>query len=286
MMLHRVDRVQISSHNAQATARRWCELLDCTIEGSDQIQALNAARVSVRLGDSLVEILQPDGDGFVQDHLRTGRGGPLSIGVTTDDMEGFRQHLSSLGIAGLEIGEQLFLHETALSIPGLSVVVTPHVQRDGIGLMKNLYEATHLVADAPKAIADIARVFALDPSAFVPIHSDNFGYDGALTLFDASELHRVETIHPFDAHKTMGRFFDRFGPSLYMCYGETDDLGSVRERLKSLAPGDWTGSDEDDDGLFIHPRALGGVMLGVSRTTHAWSWSGYPERRAPLPGEK
>jgi hypothetical protein len=23
------------------------------------------------------------------------------------------------------------------------------------------------------------------------------------------------------------------------------------------------------------------VMLGVSRTTHAWSWSGYPERRLP-----
>jgi len=275
----------MSAHNADAVARRWCELLDCSIAGSDHVQVLNAHRVTVRVGDSQVEILQPEGDGYVQDHLAFGRGGPLSIGVSTDDMDGMRRHLSSLGIHGLEIGEQLFLHESALGIAGLSVVITPHVTRESVGLMKNLYEATHLVADAPKAIADIARVFALDAAAFVPIHSDNFGYDGALTLFDASELHRVETIHPFDKQKTMGRFFERFGPSLYMCYGETDDLGGVRERLQALAPGDWTGSDEDNDGLFIHPKALGGVMLGVSRTSHAWTWSGYPERRVPLPGE-
>ena len=151
------------------------------------------------------------------------------------------------------------------------MLVSPPAERESIGLMKNLYEATHLTADAPQAIAEIARVFALDASAFVPIHSDTFGYDGSLTLFDANELDRVETIDPFDKTKTMGRFFKRFGPSLYMCYGETDRLGEIRTRLKDLAPDAWTGSDEDDDGLFIHPKALGGVMLGVSRTSHAWT---------------
>ena len=163
--------------------------------------------------------------------------------------------------------------------------MTPTVSASAVGLMKNLYEATHLTGDADQAIADIARVFGLDAANFVPIRSEQYGYDGALTLFDVNELHRIETIHPFDANKTMGRFFNRFGPSLYMCYGETDDLGAVRERLKALAPGDWTGSDDNDDGLFIHPKALGGVMLGVSRTSHAWTWSGYPERRIPLPHE-
>jgi len=227
-------------------------------------------------------MLQPTGPGYAQDHLDSGRGGPMSIGVTTNDMNALRQHLATQDIAGVEIGEQIFLHESELKIPGLSVLVSPHVERERVGLMKNLYEATHLTADAPQAIADIARVFALDATAFVPIHSDNFGYDGALTLFDASALHRVETIDPYDREKTMGRFFNRFGPSLYMCYGETDNLPAVRERLKTLAPGDWTGSDDDNDGLFVHPKALGGVMLGVSRTTHAWTWSGYPERRIPL----
>ncbi|MDA1074503.1 MAG: hypothetical protein O3A63_07060 [Proteobacteria bacterium] len=281
-MLHRVDRIQMSTHNAQATARRWCEVLDCAVVDEDRIQALNAQRITVSIGDSLVEILQPLGPGLVQDHLDTGRGGPFSVGVTTDDLDRLRQHLSSQGIDGVDIGDQLFLHESVLSIPGLTVLVSRHTDRDRVGLMKNLYEATHLTGEATAAIASIAKVFALDASAFVPIRSETFGYDGSLTLFDASELHRFETIDPFDRSKTMGRFFNRFGPSLYMCYGETDQLPAIRERLKSIAPDGWTGSDDDNDGLFVHPKVLGGVMLGISRTTHAWTWSGYPERRLPL----
>jgi hypothetical protein len=280
-MLNRVDRIQVTTHNAQAVAERWCRLLDCSVAGNDEVEALNALRITVHLGDSLVEILEPTAPGFAQDHLASGRGGPFSIGVTSDDVVALRKHLSSVGIEGLALAGQLFLHESHLNIPGLNVLISPHEERASVGLMKNLYEATHLTADAPRAIADIARVFALDAQAFVPIHSDQYGYDGALTLFDSNELHRIETIHPFDEAKTMGRFLDRFGPSLYMCYGETDDLGAVRERLKLLAPDDWTGTDDNDDGLFIHPRALGGVMVGVSRTTHAWTWSGYPERRVP-----
>jgi hypothetical protein len=31
------------------------------------------------------------------------------------------------------------------------------------------------------------------------------------------------------------------------------------------------------DGLWIHPSALGGLLLGVSRSTAAWEWSGPPE---------
>ncbi|MDH3640541.1 MAG: hypothetical protein OES38_00465 [Gammaproteobacteria bacterium] len=282
-MLHRVDRVQVTGHNAQAVADRWCQVLDCEVAGADEVEALHAKRITLSVGDSLVEILEPVGPGLARSHLDIGRGGPFSVGVSANDVGALREHLGTLGVERIELGEQLFLHETHLGIAGLNVLVSPHAEREPVGLMKNLYEATHLTLEAPRAIADIARMFALDADAFVPIHSDQYGYDGALTLFDSSELHRIETIHPFDKAKTMGRFLERFGPSLYMCYGETDDLAAVRERLKSVAPGDWTGSDDNDDGLFIHPKALGGVMMGVSRTTHAWTWSGYPERRVAGP---
>jgi len=30
--------------------------------------------------------------------------------------------------------------------------------------------------------------------------------------------------------------------------------------------------------LFVHPKALSGLLLGISRTTVAWVWSGAPER--------
>jgi hypothetical protein len=280
-MLDRVDRIQMCVHNAGAVARRWCELLDAEVVGEDKVEALAANRVTVQVGDSLVEVLEPFAPGIAQDHLDTGAGGPMSIGVTTRDPDRLRGHLTELGVNGLPFGDQLLLRPKELGIPGLSVVISPWQERDQVGLMRNLYEATHLTDDAPRSKSEIARLFGLDESGFVPIRSENYGYDGTLTLFDTSRLDRIESIHPYDENKTMGRFFKRFGPSMYMCYGETDQLGTLRERLKSLAPGDWTGSDEDDDGLFVHPKALGGCMLGVSRTTHAWTWSGYPERRQP-----
>ena len=87
------------------------------------------------------------------------------------------------------------------------------------------------------------------------------------------------TITPFDTTKTMGRFFTRRGPSLYMCFAEADDLPALRARLRDHAPADWTGPPDGPlDTLFIHPKALGGVMMGVSRTTFGWTWSGRPER--------
>ena len=277
-MLERIDRVLITAQNGAAVANRWCTLLDGVVDRIDTVPALAAHRTVVRIGDSEVEILEPTGSGPAADHLAVGRGGPFAAGFATRNLEALR---TRLGDRGVDMGNQLYLDEKALGIPGLNVVVSPYVDRPRTGLMQNLYEVTHLTSDTPAASRAIAEVFGLDASAFVAIRSDQYGYDGMLTLFSSDALHRIETINPFDRSKTMGRFFERFGPSLYMCYGETDQLPALRERLKELAPGDWTGSDDNPDGLFVHPRALGGVMLGVSRTTYAWTWSGYPQRVAP-----
>ena len=95
----------------------------------------------------------------------------------------------------------------------------------------------------------------------------------------------IETIFPHDGAKTMGRYFAKRGPGLYMCYGEAEDVAAIRDRALEQAPADWTGSrgEANPDGLFLHPRALGGVMLGVSRTSVAWRWSGSPGRVRELP---
>jgi hypothetical protein len=37
------------------------------------------------------------------------------------------------------------------------------------------------------------------------------------------------------------------------------------------------------DTLFVHPRALHGVLAGISRDTLAWRWSGHPEQVRPPP---
>ena len=282
-MLNRIDRVLIAVTNADAVARRWVELLDARIDRTDEVPALAATRVVISVGDAEVEILQPAGPGPVAEHLSAGRGGPFAAGVATDDLDSLRAHFDACGVVPVDLGEQLYLNATALGIPGLDLVVSRHQPRDRVGLMSNLYEATHLTDDPDGTCSRLAEVFGLAQEQFVPISSDAYGYAGFLTLFDPAALHRIETIHPQDAEKTMGRYFGRFGPSMYMCYGETDDLPGLRERLIELAPDDWTGSIDDPNGLFVHPRALGGVMLGVSRSSYAWTWSGSPDRVSGLP---
>ncbi len=281
-MLDRVDRILIASHDASATARRWQQLLDAQIVRENSVPAFNSKRVVIHLGDSEIEIHEPLGEGPIAEHLHNGSG-PFAAGFATPDIAGLTSHFKALGITPLAIGEdQFYLDSAALAIPGLRVVVSPLRQLASVGLIDTLYECTHLTADAPRDTAEIARVFNLDPDQFVEIGSDTYGYKGTLTLFDNTRLHRVETIDPYDRTKTMGRYFDRFGSSLYMCYAEAPDLVPIQARLKDLAPSAWTGSDEDLDGLFIHPRATGSIMMGISRATHAWTWSGFPQRVVPV----
>ncbi len=279
-MLNRIDRVMITAHDAAAVANRWVELLDARIDRRDRVAVLGADRIVISVGNSEVEILQPVAPGPVARHLAAG-GGAFAAGLSTRSIHVARRRFAEAGIVPTQIGQQFFVDAGRLGIPGLNVVVSADAERPRVGMMTTLYEVTHLTTDPAGTSAALARLFALDQRNFVPIRSEQFGYDGTLTLFDPKELHRIETIDPFDRTKTMGRYFDRYGPSLYMCYGETDRLPDLRERLKRLAPRDWTGSDADDNGLFVHPRALGGVMLGVSRISYAWTWSGYPARVTP-----
>jgi hypothetical protein len=283
-MLDRVDRVLVAARDAEHVAGRWCELVDAVVARRADVPALGSRKVVVQLGDAELEVHEPVAAGPIADHLTTGAG-PFAAGLAARDLPALLEHLRGLGIEGVPLGEdRWYLDGEHLGIAGLRVVLSPLEPLPTVGLLGSLYECTHLTPDAGVSTAAIARVFGLDAAQFVPIRSEQYGYEGTLTLFDGARLHRIETICPFDRSKTMGRYFDRFGPSLYMCYAEAPDIAPIRERLERLAPGDWTGSRDNPDGLFIHPRATGSTMMGVSRTTHAWSWSGHPERIVPAPG--
>lgn len=71
-----------------------------------------------------------------------------------------------------------------------------------------------------------------------------------------------------------------FQDILYMCYAETDDVDAIIRRLgrhhTRFTP---RGGDAltERDGLWIHSSARSGLLLGISRTTVAWEWSGRPE---------
>jgi hypothetical protein len=277
-----IDRIQLVTPDRAGTAARWARLLDAELAREDKVAVLGALRTTLAVGTSEVELLEPEGPGAASEFAELG-GGPFAAGFAVEDVAALAADLRARGVEFEEEAGQLHLDAAATGGTGLRVVVSQQVPRERVGLIERLYEVTNLVADAKASTDALAAAFALDPAPFVPIRSENFGYDGALTLFRAGELDRVEIIHPYDVDKTMGRFFARRGPCLYMCYGETDLPAEVREHALEHAPGDWTGPREGDrpDNQFLHPRALGGVMMGVSRTTFAWSWSGAPERIAP-----
>jgi hypothetical protein len=285
-MLTRMDRIQVTAMDRKELARSYGRLLGGELVRDDTVAALAALRSVVRVGASEVEILEPDGVGPVADFMGRTGGGIFAAGFALPDPSALCAHLGRIGVPFVEEGDQILLSANGLGLPGMNAVITPQESREPAGLLRALYEVTSLVHDFDETAARAARVFGMDPARFVPIHSEPYGYRGVLTLFQQRELDRIEIITPYEFSKTMGRFFQKRGPRLYMAYAEADDTAAIRERLLEYAPEDWTGPRDTSfpDNLFVHPKALGGVMIGVSRTTYAWTWSGQPDRVAPPPG--
>lgn len=130
----------------------------------------------------------------------------------------------------------------------------------------------------------IARIFGLNTENFVTITSELFGYTGVLTLFSVDRLDRFEVITPTDITKTLGRYYKREAASFYMTYAESREIGNIQRAAKTdgagltLDPREKQQEGRDLEQIWLHPGALNGIMLGISRPTLAWRWSGHPKR--------
>lgn len=283
-MLLEIDRIQLAVPDVSKAIEGWQAILDAEVSGTDKIACLGANRTILRLGSGIVELLEADGTGVLADAV-TRRGAHMfGAGVSCEDVGEVQASLSSQYKNIVEEGDQLFIDGRDIGIEGLRVVVSKHEERPAVGLTDFFYEATLLAGDSVGETANFARVFSLDAQEFVEINSPGFGYSGTLTLFRKDLLHRFEVITPLVPTNTMGRFFDRIGACLYMAYAETSDLLEIECRVKARGEAvtiDRPAGRSDDkpaDGLWLHPKSLGGMMLGLSRPSKAWQWSGHPER--------
>lgn len=274
--------MQLAVPDRRAAALPFARLLDAAVTSEDAVAPLAARRMTLAAGRALLELLEPDGAGPVADHLATAGPGLFAAGVATHDLDALRHRFIDRRVDFAEADGQLLLAPDATGGTGLRCVVS--ALRDAPaapGLVSHLYEVTNLVADWEAAGRRVAELFDLAPERFCPITSEEYGYRGTLTMFDPRHrLDRIEVITPFDLGKTMGRYLTKRGPCLYMCFAEAPDLAAIRARLQEHAPHDWTGPADAPvpDTLFIHPKALCGLMMGVSRTSVGWTWSGHPER--------
>lgn len=281
-MITRIDRMIVTAPRRRLAAEAWQRLLGAEVVRDDRVTYVAALRTVLRVGESEIELLEPDGIGIAAQHVSRSRTAIFAVGLAVEDLGAAQANLDVRAIHHVRSGSQLWMSGEWTGVPGLRIVLTQDEQRPGAGLLQHIYEATHLHQDHRRAAQRIAETFQLDRKHFVPIRSEAYGYEGTLALFHPDRLDRIESITPVDRAKTMGRYFARQGPSLYMCYAEARDTGALRERLVEHAPKDWTGPREGTpDNLFVHPKALHGVLLGVSRESVAWTWSGRPEKVRP-----
>jgi catechol 2,3-dioxygenase-like lactoylglutathione lyase family enzyme len=281
VMLARVDRVQLAVADSQAAARTFREVLDALPVREAPSAYLGASRRVLAMGSSEVELCEPSGPGPAAEHLRSQGEGLMTAGFSTRDMAALKCNLERHGCRFTPEGEQVYLEPSQTL--GMRVVLSPDAARPPTGLVSHLYEVTNTLVSDWRAAADrYTRIFGLDQSRFSPIKSEHFGYVGTLTLFDPTDrLDRIEISQVTDPKAAMGRWVAKRGDSLYMCYVEADDVRPIIERLTARGAR-FTARGPDPkterDGLWVHPSALCGLLLGISRTTVGWEWSGQPAR--------
>ena len=274
-MLERVDRLQLAVRDRSEAAGSFRDILGAETVREDRLRVQNADRTVVQAGESEFELLQPAGDGPVAQHLERWGEGIFAAGFSTRDVGAVARRLRDTGLRFQEEGGQLFID--ADQTRGMRMVISESAARQRVGLITWLYEVTNIVEDHQEAAAFYASAFGLDASRFAPIRSEEFGYAGTLTLFDPpARLDRIELTQITQPSLAMGRFFARRGPSVYMCFVETDDVGAIQRRLEARGAR-FAAATREGGSIFIHPTSLHGMLMGVSVTNMAWTWSGRPE---------
>ena len=279
-MIDRVDRIQVAVRDRRKAAATFGALLGTIVVDERPSGVLGAVRLVLALGESWIELCEPVEEGIASRTLSARGEGLIAAGLSSGDVEGLARRLAGLGQEPEREGDQLYLRPEQNY--GMRYVISPTRPARRVGPVSFLYEVTHtLLTDWRRVAAHDAGLFGLDPARFAPIASKRFGYQGTLALFDPPDrLDRIELAQVSGQDTPMGRWALKHGDSLYMCYGEAHDLQEIIARLEA-AHARWTPHGEsktqEHDALWVHPSALHGVLLGFSRTTQGWQWSGRPD---------
>jgi len=287
-LIERVDRMQLAVRDRAAAEETFARLFGAERARLDESAYLNAWRTVLAIGESELELCEARGPGIVRDFVDRWGEGLLCAGYASAQLDALAAHLDAIGAPYLREGAQLYLPGTTTA--GFPMVISPLAERARVGPVSFFYEATNTLDSDWRAAAELyTKLFQLDPTKFSPISSVRFGYEGTLTLFDPpARLDRIELSQTFsDRPSAMRRFVEkRGGDSLYMCYLETDAYDALQRRLLEggatlIARG--ASITNERDGCWVHPKSLHGLLLGISRSTLAWEWSGRPERVQPPP---
>src|SRR5256885_850446 len=103
-MLARVDRVQLAVYDRGEAAGAFARLLGTETLSEDAVAPLAARRTTLALGRAAVELLEPDGAGPVDAHVRRVGPGLFAGGFAVDDVAALRASLAARACSFAEAG--------------------------------------------------------------------------------------------------------------------------------------------------------------------------------------
>ncbi len=274
-MLERTDRMALAVRDAEAVSESFRRIFETRVAADQKDPLLGARRLTLAFGRDQVELLEPQGAGPVADFLGAGRSGAFAGGFALPDPASAAARLERAGVRVHAQGPQRFLVLPA-DLAGTGVILSRAEARDPTGLCDKIWQITYTVPRLREAVGRYSDLLGLSDRFTNFYDSALYGYTGAITWFDAREgapLDSLEYLEPTEPEKAAGRFLSRNGSGIYMASIESNEIPEIQRRVTSSGPG-WQGTDF---GGFIHPRRLGGLLLGLV-TFEGWN------AHRPLPG--
>ena len=149
-MLDRVDRMLLAVRNRAAAATTFADVLGAEKVREDRLGApYNARRSVVQAGDSEFELLEPDGEGLVSQHIEAWREGIFAAGFSTPDLTEVARRLADAKLQFNYQGSQLWIEPDQTR--GMRTVLQQSEKRHRVGQISGLYEVTNVVSDHEEA---------------------------------------------------------------------------------------------------------------------------------------
>ena len=260
--------------DADVAAETYRRLFDTIIVGEDTDRIASARRVTLQWGRDQVELYEPRGEGAAAAFLAQGKRGLFTGGFAMPDPAACATRLERQGVRVYQENPDRYV-VLPQDLDGTGVILSRRVERERVGLNDKIWQITYAVPNLRAAVERYSRLLDVEDDFTNYYHSDHFGYDGAITWFDARDgglLDSLEYLEPTDPSAAVARFVERTGAGIYMCSIETDAIPEIRRRVEAEGPG-WDG---DRAAAFIHPRRLHGLLVGLVEYS-AWN------ARRPLP---
>ena len=276
-MLERTDRIALAVADVEPAIESYRVIFDAEVAGDEKDAAAGARRVTLQWGRDQVELYQPTGDGPVARFLAAGRPGLFAGGFASADPAALAARLESAGARVHEQGPERFCVYPE-DLDGTGVILTRSAERERVGLADKIWQITYAVPRLQPAVERYSELFGLGERFTNYYDSEQFGYTGAITWFDARDgapLDSLEYLEPTGPAKNVARFVARHGPGVYMASIEAqpDAIAELHRRVLDTGGG-WAGNERVG---FIQPRRLAGLLVGIV------GFEGWNAQR-PLPG--